>query len=200
MGFIFIGDESRDRIPPKTVKFLERLGSYVGSTMRLAEPKDEVRPSKPAFPAQSAPIAPTSSAPDEMELVTRLMDNANESIVISQDWRIIYVNNKCAEMAGVQKQDLIGLAFLEITHPDDREAVKERYSRILNGEWFSSGTVLRGIVGDGSTRWAELRELPFTWNGRPAVMSLVNDITDRKRAEEALAQSEKKYRQLGRDP
>src|SRR5512136_464055 len=91
---------------------------------------------------------------------------------------------------------MIGLAFLDITHPDDRQAVKERYSRILNGEWFSSGTTLRGLDKDGNTRWAELREIPFSWHGRPAVMSLVHDITDRKRAEEALAASEKKYRQL----
>jgi PAS domain S-box-containing protein len=196
VGFVFIGDESKDSIPPKTLKFLERLGSYVGNTMRLLEPKDRVRPSKPGLPGKSTPMATASTTPDEMELVTRLIDNANESIVITQDWRILYVNNKCAEMAGVSKQDMIGLAFLEITHPDDREAVKERYSRILNGEWFSSGTVFRGVVGDGSTRWAELREIPFSWNGRPAVMSLVNDITDRKRAEEALAQSEKKYRFL----
>jgi PAS domain S-box-containing protein len=180
-GFIFVGDERRDMIPQRKLKLLERAGSHVviaaGAILALDEKT-------------------TSRETDEMELVTRLIENSNESIVITQDWRIIYVNKKCADMAGLSKDDMIGLAFLDITHPDDRAAVKERYSRILNGEWFPTGTVLRGLDKDGNTRWAELREIPFSWHGRPAVMSLVNDITDRRQAEEALAESEKKYKVL----
>jgi PAS domain S-box-containing protein len=196
MGFVLVGDEGQDKIPLNTVKFLERVGTYVGSTVRSLEAQDKVRQSEPGLPGPAEDTATASHGSDEMELLVRLIDNANESIVISQDWRIIYVNNKCAEMAGLSKQDLIGLAFMDITHPDDRQAVKERYSRIMNGEWFPTGTTLRGLDKDGNTRWAELREIPFSWHGRPAIMSLVNDITDRKRAEEALALSEKKYRQL----
>ena len=196
MGFILVGDEGQDKIPLKTVKFLERVGTYVGSTVRSLEAQDKVRQSEHGLPGPAAKIATASHDSDEMELLVRLIENSNESIVISQDWRIIYVNNKCAEMAGLSKDDMIGLAFLDITHPDDRQAVKERYSRILNGEWFPTGTILRGLDKDGNTRWAELREIPFSWHGRPAVMSLVNDITDRKRAEEALAESERHYRFL----
>jgi|GEM_PF-408504 len=182
-GFVFVGDERKDRIPQRNLKLLERVGAYVVITVS-------------AKLSQEGKTATTTQDADEMELLTRLMENSNEAIVITQDWRIIYVNKKCAEGAGLSKEDMIGLAFLDMTHPDDRPTVKERYSRILNGEWFQSGTVLRGLDKDGNTRWAELREMPFSWHGRPAVMSLVNDITDRKRADEALAQSEKKYRQL----
>ncbi len=189
-----MGDERKDRIPQRKLKLLERVGAHVGSTVRALEARDKLDRLNHNLPGPEGKTAPYHT--DEMELVTRLIENSNESIVISQDWRIIYVNNKCAESAGLSKKDMVGLAFLDITHPDDRPAVKERYSRILNGEWFPTGTVLRGLDKDGNTRWAELREIPFSWHGRPAVMSLVNDITDRKRAEEALALSEKKYRQL----
>jgi PAS domain S-box-containing protein len=196
VGFILVGDEGQDKIPLKTVKFLERVGTYVGSAVRSLESQDKVRQSEHGLPGPAEKTATASHDSDEMELLVRLIDNANESIVISQDWRIIYVNNKCAEMAGLSKQNLIGLAFLDITHPDDRPAVKERYSKLLSGEWLSDGISVRGFDKDGNTRWAELREIPFSWHGRPAIASLVNDITDRKRAEEALAQSERKYRQL----
>ena len=178
------------------VKFLERVGTYVGSTIRSFESLNKLRQLAHDSPAPAGTIATASHDSDEMELVVRLIDAANESIVVSQDWRIAYVNNKCAEMVGTSKQDMIGLAFLDITHPDDRPAVIERYSKLLSGEWFSHGITVRGFDKDGNTRWAELREIPFSWNGRPAIMSLVNDITDRKRAEEALALSERKYRQL----
>ncbi len=195
-GFIFMGDERKDRIPQRKLNFLERVGAHVGSTVRALQAQDKLDRMNHSLPGPEGKTATTPHDADEMELVTRLIENSNESIVITQDWRIIYVNKKCADMAGLSKQDMIGLAFLDITHPDDRPAVVERYSRILNGEWFQSGTVLRGLDKDGNTRWAELREIPFSWHGRPAVMSLVNDITDRKRAEEALAESEKKYKDL----
>jgi PAS domain S-box-containing protein len=195
-GFIFVGDERKDRISPRMVKFLERVGTYVGSAVRSLEAQDKLLQSESHLPGPVAKTATASHDSDEMELVIRLIENSNESIVISQDWRIIYVNEKCAQMAGLSKQDMIGLAFLDITHPDDRQEVRERYSRILDGAFYSSGTVLRGLDKDGNTRWAELREIPFSWHGRPAVMSLVNDITDRRRTEEALANSERKYRQL----
>jgi len=196
VGFIFVGDERKDRISPRMVDFLERVGTYVGSTVRSLEAQDKLRQSEHVLPGQAEETATASHDVDEMELVTRLMDNSNESIVVTQDWRIIYVNNKCAEMASMSKQDMIGLSFLDITHPDDRSALKERYSRMLNGEWFSHGTVARGFDSDGKIRWAEIREIPFSWHGRPAIMALVNDTTDRKRAEEALEKSERKYRQL----
>ena len=195
-GFIFVGDERKDRIPRRKLNILERVGAHVASTVHSLEAQDKLDRVSHNLLAPEGKTATTPHDVDEMELVTRLIENSNESIVITQDWRIIYVNAKCAESAGLSKKDMIGLAFLDITHPDDRPAVKERYSRILNGEWFQSGTVLRGLDKDGNTRWAELREIPFSWHGRPAVMSLVNDITDRKQAEEALAESERKYKDL----
>ena len=122
MGFILVGDEGKDKIPFNTVKFLERVGTYVGSTVRSLEAQDKVRQSEHGLPGPAEKTATASHDSDEMELLVRLIDNANESIVISQDWRILYVNNKCADMSGLSKQDMIGLAFLDITHPDDRPA------------------------------------------------------------------------------
>jgi PAS domain-containing protein len=122
MGFVIVGDEGKDMIPLKTVKFLERVGTYVGSTVRSLEAQDKVRRSEPGLPGPAEDTATASHGSDEMELLIRLIEHSNESIVISQDWRIIYVNAKCAQMAGLSKQDMIGLAFLDITHPDDRPA------------------------------------------------------------------------------
>jgi len=196
VGFIFVGDERKDRISPRMVKFLERVGAHVGSTVHALEAQDKLYRLGHDLPGPAGKTATASHDSNEMELVTRLIDNANESMVIIQDWRIIYVNNKCAEMAGLSKQEMIGLAFLDITHPDDRPAVEDRYRRILSGEWFPTGTVARGFDKDGNVRWAEIREIPFSWNGKPAVMGLLNDFTDRKRADEALKASEERFRTI----
>ncbi len=133
---------------------------------------------------------------DEMELVSRLIENANDSVVITQDWRIIYVNQKCAESFGRPSQEIIGGLFLDLAHPDDRPALIDRYARIMNGQSTPPGTVVRGIDRNGAVRWMGIREFPFSWNGRPAIMHMVNDITDRIRAEEGLKRSEERYRLL----
>jgi PAS domain S-box-containing protein len=67
--------------------------------------------------------------------------------------------------------------------------------RRLNGEEISTYP-LRIIHKNGSTRWFEHSGILITWNGRPATLSFLNEITERKRAEEALKESEEKYREL----
>jgi PAS domain S-box-containing protein/putative nucleotidyltransferase with HDIG domain len=128
------------------------------------------------------------------ERYRHLLENANESVAIIQDWKVAYVNRKFEEIIGIPRQSLAGLHILDLTHPDDRQAVSERYQKIMNGERYSSGAPLRGMDKDGKVRWAEGREIPFMWEGKPAVLSMMVDFTERKEAEEALQESERKYR------
>ncbi len=134
--------------------------------------------------------------PDEMELVTRLIENAGDFVFVSQDWRIVHVNSRCAQKLGRPRPEIIGDLFLDLAHPEDRPALIERYSRIINGQTPPSGIVIRDIHRDGSPGWLGIREIPFPWNGRPAVIHLANDITDRVSAEEGLRHSEERYRLL----
>ena len=182
VGFMFVGDERPGRISPRAAAFMLRAGGYLGRSLRSL------------VPATGA--ADASRGFDEMELVTRLIENASDSIVISQDWRILYVNQKCADSFGLSREEMVGTTILRGAHPDDRASLMERYSRIINGERMPSGTVARGVDAEGRTRWLGVREMPFNWNGRPAIMHMVNDITDRIRAEEDLRRSEERYRRL----
>ncbi len=115
-----------------------------------------------------------------------LLENANEAVLIIQDWKVAYVNRKFEEGIGIPRQSLVGLHILDITHPDDRQAVSQRYQGIVNGEKYSSGAPLRGLDKDGKTRWGDVREIPFIWEGKPAVLSMMVDITEQKLAEDAL--------------
>ena len=76
------------------------------------------------------------------------------------------------------------------------QALMERYEKLLAGQWFSDFTTVKGIDARGETRWAEIREIPYSWQGRPAVMSLVHDITDRVRADEERREREERFRSI----
>jgi len=63
----------------------------------------------------------------------RLMDASAEAIFVVQDGKMVYVNPAGAAGAGVQQQELVGLSYLDFVHPDEKQAVEERYQRLLAG-------------------------------------------------------------------
>jgi PAS domain S-box-containing protein len=55
---------------------------------------------------------------------------------------------------------------------------------------------LRIIRGDGNVRWVELNSVVLNWKGAPATLNFLSDLTDRRQAEEALRESEERYKAL----
>jgi len=136
------------------------------------------------------------AARESEERMRLLIDSANESILIIQDWKVAYANRRFEEAIGIPRQTLAGLHILNLTHPDDRQAVSERYQKTMNGERFSTGAPLKGLDKNGKARWADVRAIPFMWEERPAVMALMHDITEHRKTDEILRASEEKYRIL----
>ena len=115
-----------------------------------------------------------------------LLDISNEIILISQDWKVVFANRRLREATGLSAEALTGMSILDMVHPDDRQAVAERYGKIMNGEFIPTDKAFKGIRKDGKPGWGAMREVPFTWQGKPSVMTLIQDVTDQKLAEEAV--------------
>jgi PAS domain S-box-containing protein len=125
-----------------------------------------------------------------------LVENANEIIVVIQDNMSKYSNPKAVEITGYSKEELTSRPFLEFVHPDDYQVAIDNYSMRLKGDWSTPGKPVRIVCKDGSVRWVEFSDSQFSWEGKPAVMYLVNDVTEWKQMEKALGESEAKYREL----
>ncbi len=124
----------------------------------------------------------------------QLLNSSNELILISQDWKIVFANRRLLEATGLSEGALVGMSILDLTHPDDRKAVGRRYQQMLDGKYLPSDRAFKGIGKDGKTSWGMMRHVPLTWQGKPALMTIVQDITQQKLAEEALQESERRYR------
>jgi len=118
-----------------------------------------------------------------------LVENARELIVVAQDGRIKYANPRVAEFSGYSLDDLALRPFADMIHPDDREMVLERHQKRLRGEEIPPVYSFRIIDKEGRTRWLEISAVRIQWEGRPATLNFLTDITERKRAEEALLQA-----------
>jgi len=125
-----------------------------------------------------------------------VVENAGEAITIIQDGMMKFVNPQVEDILGYSVKELTSKPFIEFIHPEDRQVVLERHMKRMNNENVPSVYPLKAIARDGTLKWAEVHATLVSWNGRPATLSFFIDVTDRKRAEEALHASELKYQTI----
>ena len=116
-----------------------------------------------------------------------LVENANEAIFVIQDGMLQFFNIKNIELIGYSREELTSTPFINFVHPDDREVTLGRYLKRIKGEELPGVNVFRVIDKTGNIKWAELNSVLISWGGRPATLNFLNDITERKQAEEQLS-------------
>jgi PAS domain S-box-containing protein len=115
---------------------------------------------------------------------------------VGLDGRFMRVNRRLCEFLGYSEAELVGMSVKQISHPEDLDAVDARRAKLIAGEIDSLRLEKRYRRKDGATVWAHLAiALERDAAGRPLyAISVLDDITARKQAEERLRESEERYR------
>ncbi|HEY0844630.1 MAG TPA: PAS domain S-box protein [Noviherbaspirillum sp.] len=120
----------------------------------------------------------------------QVVDNATEGILVLQDGRIVFANRRVLQMTGYTREMLLGQEIGHDIHPDDRDMIVDRYVRRMRGEDVEEKAVFRVINKmTGLIIWVEVAVVTIEWEGRPAALSFVTDITERKTLEDKLKQT-----------
>jgi len=120
-----------------------------------------------------------------------LVEESLVGVYIVQDGRLAYANPRLAEIHGCKREDLIGRDVSELAHPDDRELAYNNLKRLISGEVPSLHERIRGLTVDGKTVHFDVLGSKTMYNGKPAIIGTLMDVTARKRAEEGLQLLEK---------
>ncbi len=120
-----------------------------------------------------------------------LIEKANEAIFIAQDEVVKFPNPKTIEITGYSEDELATMQFANLIHPEDRQMVSERYRQRLNGQNPPSNYAFRIINKLGSELWLQINSAPIKWEGRPATINFINDITEQRKLEEQVRQAHK---------
>jgi len=125
-----------------------------------------------------------------------LIEGSIQGICIHRNFVIQVANQAVVRMFGYSSpSELIGrdIGVLVVPHEIPR---RQPYTAArLRGEAVPSRYELQGIRRDGTLIWIETVVSVVTWKGAPAILATLVDVTDRKRAEEALRQREEQLRQ-----
>jgi PAS domain S-box-containing protein len=114
------------------------------------------------------------------ELYRLLAENSNDLIyLVGLDGAIVYASPSVGRLLG-----RVPRSNFEVVHPEDVEAAQAYWERILGGR--KGLLTVRVADADGAWHWLEAWSSLIPYHGRPHVLSVCRDVTERKRAEDAL--------------
>jgi len=120
-----------------------------------------------------------------------LVENAHDAIFIIQDEVMKFPNPKASEMLGYSADELTMISFTNLMHAEDRQMILEKHNRWMLGEELPSSSTFRILNKDGDQLWTQLNTVFITWEGRPATLNFLRDITQHKKLEDQLLNAKK---------
>ncbi len=127
-----------------------------------------------------------------------LIENASDvTAIVDLEAKFIYGSPSAERLLGYDPKSLLGQDVFPLLHPEDRPAVRESFARCVDNPGLTVFSRFRIKHQDGS--WRDFETLSKNLQQDPEIGGVVinaRDVTERRAAEEALRQSEERFRQI----
>jgi two-component system cell cycle sensor histidine kinase/response regulator CckA len=133
---------------------------------------------------------------ESVEKYRLVVERATIGIAVIQDQCLKYVNQTLANMLGYTVEGMTNLDFHKFIHPDELPKVIESHTKRMQGEKVPTTYESILIHKDGQRVAVELSGGVINYQSGPANLAFIRDITKRKRAEQELMNSEKRFQEL----
>ena len=125
-----------------------------------------------------------------------LVERASDAVIITDGERCLFGNARAAELSGYPQEELRGLTLAAVVPEDARDELLERARLRLAGGPAPDTYVTDLVKKDGGRFTAEISAGVVTYDGAPASLLIVRDVTERVRTAEALRAAEARFRSL----
>jgi|GEM_PF-1389197 len=179
LGLIHLADSREHRVPLSLVETLEDIGMHLGVAVRRALAEEALRKSEERFRA--------------------IVNNAAALVAVADtSGRWAHVNQYMLDLLGYSDEEMMEITGQDITHPEDRSRMKDVQERLWRGEIQQDRLEIRTVCKNGEIIWVDLSlSALHDEQGRvDALLGVGFNVTDRKRAQQVLADSEERYRLL----
>ncbi|PKP20212.1 MAG: hypothetical protein CVU05_09615 [Bacteroidetes bacterium HGW-Bacteroidetes-21] len=130
------------------------------------------------------------------KLFRQLTENSPSSIFIYQDEKLVYANPATQKLTGFSDKELLQMNFWDIVSPEHIEIVKLRGLQRQKGADIINNYEFCIITKNGEKKWIDYTGALITFNGKPAGIGNIVDITQIKETEFALRKNEEKLLDL----
>jgi len=120
-----------------------------------------------------------------------VVENANEAILVIQDGRLVFANPRATQITGCSSSELTTRTLENLVHPDDRQMVADLLANTLNGEQLPDFQAYRLLGKEDAVVWVEMNAVRIAWEGKPAILTFLSDVTQRKHLEDQFRQAQK---------
>jgi PAS domain S-box-containing protein len=126
-----------------------------------------------------------------------LADNSPNMIFINVKGRVVYVNRKCMDVIGYTQDEFLSpdFDFRVLIHRDHISLVENTFARHMSGKDIDPYEY-KLVAKDGHIMHAIISTKLITYEGERAILGVVSDVSDLKHTQQALEESEEKYRSL----
>lgn len=126
----------------------------------------------------------------------QLIDSATEGICVEIDDMMVYLNPQAIAILGLSNSPRYPLDARKFVYPEDYPLIQDKI-RHSGGEGNEVGPMYHRIIQEsGEVHWIKTNARRIVWDSKPALLSIFSDITEARSLEEAVKESEKRFRQL----
>ena len=133
-------------------------------------------------------LARTAELQESEAKYREVIERAHDGVVIIQDGKFVFANQRLAQMSGYSVDEIVGMPFLQVIQPEMHELMRERIHRRFAGK-DAPATYEISLVGkSGDLFHIEVNAGVIQYLGQPADLVLMRDIGERMNARRELAQ------------
>ena len=123
-----------------------------------------------------------------------IAEQAHDGLFIFSEDKLEWLNGSVSEILDYSEEELYQKSIWSLIHPEDRDRVKEIHRKGVEGIEAPPTYEARVVRKDGEVRNCEFAVTQIEYSGKQVFLGAIRDITERRRAEEEIRESEEKFR------